>query len=130
MRKLLLFILLCGLLYGQELTLSQKQAEVRELVSTVGKIEARLLEIAENPSKLAQEKVQRLDKVLKSLPDRQPTKPGRVTMKQHLQSVKAEIEKEPAKYITKEVERLINVRDKVNADIQVKQKEINDEKIK
>ena len=135
MKNILLLILFCGLLYGQEVKkITITESEVQQLIKTVGAVEAELQLLSEKPTEAASKRVKHLEKVISTLPDKQPTKPGRITMKQHLQNKKAEIEKSPAAYVVQETERLINTRDILNSEIQTKteeiQKELNNEKIK
>jgi hypothetical protein len=116
MRKLLLiFTGLCLIAFGQEL--DSKQEELTQLEAEKTAVEEKLLYIAESPVRYSNERIAELDGWVKILPDRKPIKEGNITMKQYLQQLKTEVEKDPAEYVVKETEKLLTDKARIEAQI-------------
>lgn len=124
MKTFLMVFLFCSFVFGQ---VSLKETEVIQLQAEKTAIESKLLSISQAPNQYAQDKIKRLDEVIPKLPDRK-AKEGRITMKQHLQNIKAEIEKNPAEYVVKETTTLINRKAQIETQITTLSKEVTDEK--
>jgi hypothetical protein len=75
-------------------------------METIKDIDTKINYIKANTSVVISDRVAELDKWIKILPDRQPTKPGNTTMKQYLSQLKNEVVKDPQKYVEKEITRL------------------------
>ena len=127
MRKLIFLLLMLPVICFAE------DERLQELQKNIATVEAKLSEISKAPSKIATDKINRLDAVIKTLPDRK-AKAGRITMKEYLQSLKFEIEKNPGEYVSKEIQRLVSEKDRLNVEVQTVAEEIQkrglkDEKI-
>ena len=97
MRVLLIFFLLAGVCYGQEL----------ELVSSdeVAAIEARLVVLRDRPAEVVTARVAVLEKWVKVLPVRRAGS-GRISMREYLAGLKAEVERDPNAWVTREITTL------------------------
>ncbi|MDD4924777.1 MAG: hypothetical protein PHF74_08145 [Dehalococcoidales bacterium] len=142
MRKLLLvFAVLCLWCYGQEVItpselpkggtspaiIDMKAEELTRLQAEKTVIESKLSTISEAPVKYANDRIAELAAWLPKLPDRNPTKAGNITMKQYLSQLKAEVEKNPAGYVTKEQERLLTNKARIEARITALSEEVTNE---
>jgi hypothetical protein len=73
-------------------------------------IDKKIQFIKDNKAIVVSERVTELDKWIKILPDRQPTKEGNTTMKQYLQRLKLEVKQDPERYIESEIKRLEEIK--------------------
>jgi len=120
---LLFFVTVC---YGQE---ASKQETLTRLEAERTAIKAKIAEIEKDPVKHADDKIKRIDEWLPKLPDR-TAKEGRITMKQYLQNIKADIAKDKAAYSANEVTALTADKVRLESRIDSIEKEVNDELIK
>ena len=125
MRKLfVLFLFLSSFIL-----FSQDSEELTRLQEQKDSIVIQIERINNNPDIVVQERVNSLNEVIKKLPDRQPTNPENLTMKQYLIKIRDEIQTDTQKYIEKEKEKLTIQLDRVNSTMKNKLEGVN-EKIK
>jgi len=125
MRKLfVLFLFLSSFIL-----FSQDSEELTRLQEQKDSIVIQIERINSNPDEIVQEKINELNEVIKKLPDRQPTNPENLTMKQYLIKIRDEIQTDTQKYIEKEKEKLTIQLDRVNSTMKNKLEGVN-EKIK
>ena len=124
MRKLfiLLHFLTSFVLFSQDEELTRLQEQKDSIVIQIERIN-------NNPDIVVQERINELNEVIKKLPDRQPTNPENLTMKQYLIKIRDEIQTDTQKYIEKEKEKLTIQLDRVNSTMKNKLEGVN-EKIK
>lgn len=120
MKKIIIFLLfITGLIYGQEkkVSLTDKEIQKELLLRNKTVIESRLEEISSSPTKYVNKRKQELQNWIDKLPDRKPTREGRITMKEYLKKLKKQIEDNPGDYITQEIQKLINQKAQIEAQI-------------
>jgi len=120
MRKIIiLFLVLSGLVFAQEKIKDDKEKEFKlkekeMLLTEKTIIESKLEEISSSPVGFVEKRKEELQNWIDQLPDRKPTREGRITMKEYLKKLKKQIEDNPGDYITQEIQKLINQKAQIN----------------
>jgi len=123
MRKIIiLFLVLSGLVFAQEKIKDDKEKEFKlkekeMLLTEKTIIESKLEEISSSPVGFVEKRKTELQNWIDQLPDRKPTREGRITMKEYLKKLKKQVEDNPGDYITQETQRLINQKSQIEAKI-------------
>ena len=120
MRKIIiLFLVLSGLVFAQEKIKDDKEKEFKlkekeMLLTEKTIIESKLEEISSSPTRYVEKRKTELQNWIDQLPDRKPTREGRITMKEYLKKLKKQVEDNPGDYITQEIQKLINQKAQIN----------------
>ena len=104
----------------EEITLEKKQKELTRVSNEITKLDE--LESSIDSEDFIKNKISEIDKIESSLPDKKPKNPENITMKQHLQNIKKEIEKNPTEFIKKQKVKISNARnefEKLKSDLEV-----------
>lgn len=93
----------------------QDKKERLDMMKT--RIDEQLTALESNPEKVVNDRIKKIDDVLKTLPDRKVNVAGRITMKEMFQRKRDDIAKDTADYVRREKMKLSEIRTEIEGDI-------------